>query len=131
METTMRPSCVNDINEIRRKLWQSTYSEYGSIDMLKCYINTEINRYSNSTLGRDIVQEISFDINSMQVELVLTDIVSNVVLNTILSEAFYNYIDWAYGKGLLTIDEYSMCKSRTTMLFNLMLNTESKIVIKL
>jgi hypothetical protein len=67
----------------------------------------------------------------MQIELVLSDIVSNVALNSILSESFCNYIDWMYERKSLDENEYNICKSRTSMLFNIMLNTDTKAVIKL
>lgn len=131
METTIRTSGINDINTIRKKLWETTYSNFVSVDMLKCFINNGLNQYGNNTLGKNILQEISFDMNNMQIELVLSDIVSNVVLNSILSESFCNYIDWMYERELLNVNEYNICKSRTNMLFNLMLNTDTKAVIKL
>lgn len=131
METTIRTSGINDINTIRKKLWETTYSSFVSVDMLKCFINNGLNQYGNNTLGKNILQEISFDMNNMQIELVLSDIVSNVVLNSILSESFCNYIDWMYERELLNVNEYNICKSRTNMLFNLMLNTDTKAVIKL
>lgn len=131
METTIRTSGINDINTIRKKLWETTYSNFVSVDMLKCFINNGLNQYGNNTLGKNILQEISFDMNNMQIELVLSDIVSNVVLNSILSESFCNYIDWMYERELLNENEYNICKSRTNMLFNLMLNTDTKAVIKL
>lgn len=131
METTIRTSGINDINTIRKKLWETTYSNFVSVDMLKCFINNGLNQYGNNTLGKNILQEISFDMNNMQIELVLSDIVSNVALNSILSESFCNYIDWMYERELLNENEYNICKSRTSMLFNLMLNTDTKAVIKL
>jgi 23S rRNA U2552 (ribose-2'-O)-methylase RlmE/FtsJ len=131
METTIRTSGINDINTIRKKLWETTYSSFVSVDMLKCFINNGLNQYGNNALGKNILQEISFDMNNMQIELVLSDIVSNVVLNSILSESFCNYIDWMYERELLNVNEYNICKSRTNMLFNLMLNTDTKAVIKL
>ena len=131
METTIRTSGINNINTIRKKLWETTYSSFVSVDMLKCFINNGLNQYGNNTLGKNILQEISFDMNNMQIELVLSDIVSNVVLNSILSESFCNYIDWMYERELLNVNEYNICKSRTNMLFNLMLNTDTKAVIKL
>jgi 23S rRNA U2552 (ribose-2'-O)-methylase RlmE/FtsJ len=131
METTIRTSGINDINTIRKKLWETTYSSFVSVDMLKCFINNGLNQYGNNALGKNILQEISFDMNNMQIELVLSDIVSNVVLNSILSESFCNYIDWMYERELLNVNEYNICKNRTNMLFNLMLNTDTKAVIKL
>ena len=131
METTIRQSYVNDINKIKKKLWESTYSDFASVDKLKYCITAEINRYGNITFNKDILQEITFDMNNMLIELVLTDIISNIALNTIFSEAFCNYIVWIYNKGELDVNEYNICKSRITMMFNLMLNTESRIVIKL
>lgn len=131
METTIRTSGINDINTIRKKLWETTYSNFVSVDMLKCFINNGLNQYGNNTLGKNILQEISFDMDNMQIELVLSDIVSNVALNSILSESFCNYIDWMYERELLNENEYNICKSRTSMLFNLMLNTDTKAVIKL
>lgn len=131
METTIRTSGINDINTIRKKLWETTYSNFVSVDMLKCFINNGLNQYGNNTLGKNILQEISFDMNNMQIELILSDIVSNVVLNSILSDSFCNYIDWMYERALLNVNEYNICKNRTNMLFNLMLNTDTKAVIKL
>jgi 23S rRNA U2552 (ribose-2'-O)-methylase RlmE/FtsJ len=131
METTIRTSGINNINTIRKKLWETTYSNFVSVDMLKCFINNGLNQYGNNTLGKNILQEISFDMDNMQIELVLSDIVSNVALNSILSESFCNYIDWMYERELLNVNEYNICKSRTSMLFNIMLNTDTKAVIKL
>lgn len=131
METTIRTSGINDINTIRKKLWETTYSNFVSVDMLKCFINNGLNQYGNNTLGKNILQEISFDMDNMQIELVLSDIVSNVALNSILSESFCNYIDWMYERKSLNENEYNICKSRTSMLFNIMLNTDTKAVIKL
>lgn len=124
--STLRLSYVDNITDIRKKLWETAYSNFECNNILaKCLYNAfnGVDPYP--------INQIGFNFGDLKISIDLCRPVSNIEMNTILTVAFENFVDEIYNIGNLNSNEYEVCKSRANMLFSLILNTETKAEITL
>lgn len=124
--STLRISYVNDITDIRKKLWETAYSEFGCMNTLsKCLYN------AFSGVDPYPVNQLNFKFDNLTFSIDLLRPVSNIEMNTILSIAFENFVEEMHNLGKLSDNEYNICKLRANMLFSLTLNTETRAEVTL
>jgi hypothetical protein len=122
----LRMSYVNDITDIRKKLWETAYSEFE--------YNNILTRCIYSAFGNvepDSVNRLDFNFNELKFSIDLLKPISNIEMNSILTIAFGDFVSEMYKLGKLTKDEYEICSTRTNMLFSLILNTETRAEVTL
>ena len=125
METaTLRTSYISDINNVRRKLWETVYSNFESMNLLARCIYEAFN-------NTGIINRLDFKFENMKIGIDLLRPSSNIEMNTILNIAFDNFVQAMYEAGNINESDYTICSGRTNMLFNLILNTEDKAIITL
>ena len=122
----LRSSNINDINNIRKKLWETAYSEFEYNNILaKCIYG------AFGSVEPDSVKRVDFKFNELKFSIDLLKPISNIEMNSILSMAFKDFISEMYKFGKLTKIEYDICSTRTNMLFSLILNTETRAEVTL
>jgi hypothetical protein len=128
--SNLRLSYINDITDIRKKLWETAYSEFE--------YNNILARCVYGAFGKvepDSVNRLSFKFDDSKIGLKigidLLKPISNIEMNSILSIAFENFVSEMYKLGKLTKTEYEICNTRTNMLFSLILNTETRAEVTL
>ena len=124
--SNLRVSYVNDITDIRKKLWETTYSkfEYNNI-LTRCIYSA----FGN--IEPDSVNRLDFKFNELKFSIDLLKPISNIEMNSILTIAFEDFVSEMYKLGKLTKAEYDICSTRANMLFSLILNTETRAEVTL
>lgn len=125
--STIRLSYVNDINEIRKNLWETAYSNIETMNSLaKCLYA------AFGSLNPSPVLRINFKFQELKFSVDLARPVSNIEMNTILTVAFEDFVNEMHNTGYLDDKSYEICKSsRSNMLFSLILNTETHAEVTL
>ena len=122
----LRVSYVNDITDIRKKLWETAYSEFEYNNILARCIYSAFGNVEPDSINR-----LDFNFNELKFGIDLLKPISNIEMNSILTMAFENFVSEMYKLGNLTKDEYEICSTRTNMLFSLILNTETRAEVTL
>ena len=124
--STIRLSFVNDINAIRKKLWETAYSNIETMNSLaKCLYA------AFGSLNPSPALRIDFKFQELKFSVDLARPVSNIEMNSILTVAFEDFVDEMHNTDYLDDKSYEICKSRTNMLFSLILNTETRAEVTL
>jgi len=124
--SNLRLSYVNDITDIRKKLWETAYSEFEYNNILaRCIYGA----FGNVEPGS--VNRLDFKFDELKIGIDLLKPISNIEMNSILSIAFEDFVSEMYKLGKLTKTEYEICNTRTNMLFSLILNTETRAEVTL
>jgi hypothetical protein len=124
--SNLRVSYVNDITDIRKKLWETTYSEFECNNILaRCIYGA----FGN--IEPDSVNRLDFKFNELKFSIDLLKPISNIEMNSILTIAFEDFVSEMYKLGKLTKAEYDICSTRANMLFSLILNTETRAEVTL
>ena len=122
----LRMSYVNDITDIRKKLWETAYSEFEYNNILaRCIYDA----FGN--VEPDSVNRLDFKFNELKFSIDLLKPISNIEMNSILTVAFEEFVSEMHKLGKLTKDEYEICSTRANMLFSLILNTETRAEVTL
>jgi hypothetical protein len=122
----LRMSYVNDITNIRKKLWKTAYSEFEYNNILaRCIYG------AFGSVEPDSVNRLDFKFNELKFSIDLLKPISNIEMNSILTIAFEEFVSEMYKLGKLTKDEYEICSTRANMLFSLILNTETRAEVTL
>ena len=123
-----RQSHVTDINDIKKYLWSHIYNNQIYIDMLCQYVTMAFDNYST-----DMMVVSSFDSSSMSIKVNNENkvVMQTLVVNALLLTAFTSFIDYLRSNLEINDKEYDICRSRVSMLYNVVLNTEQEIIIKL
>lgn len=123
-----RQSHVTDINDIKKYLWEHIYNNQIYIDMLCQYITMAFDNYST-----DMMVVSTFDSTNMAIKVNNENkvVVQTLVVNAILLTAFTSFIDYLRSNMEINDKEYDTCRGRVSMLYNVILNTEQEIIIKL
>lgn len=120
----LRTSCITDINHVRENLWKSAYSNFENMNLLaRCIYEA----FNNS----GIINRLDFKFENLRIGIDLLRPSSNVEMNSILNIAFEQFVNEMHDNGNLSDNDYAICQGKTSMLFNLILNTESKAVVSL
>lgn len=122
----LRVSYVNDITDIRKKLWETAYSEFEYNNILARCIYSAFGNVEPDSINR-----LDFNFNELKFGIDLLKPISNIEMNSILSIAFEDFVSEMYKLGKLTKTEYEICNTRTNMLFSLILNTETRAEVTL
>lgn len=124
--SNLRVSYVNDITDIRKKLWKTAYSEFEYNNILaRCVYGA----FGN--VEPDSVNRLDFKFNELKFSIDLLKPISNIEMNSILTIAFEDFVSEMYKLGKLTKTEYEICNTRANMLFSLILNTETRAEVTL
>ena len=124
--SNLRVSYVNDITDIRKKLWETAYSKFECNNILaRCIYGA----FGN--IEPDSVNRLDFKFNELKFSIDLLKPISNIEMNSILTIAFEDFVSEMYKLGKLTKAEYDICSTRTNMLFSLILNTETRAEVTL
>ena len=123
-----RQSHVTDINDIKRYLWTHIYNNQIYVDMLCQYVTMAFDNYST-----DMMVVSSFDNSNMSIKVNNENkiVVQTLVINALLLTAFTSFVDYLRSNLEINDKEYDICRSRVSMLYNVVLNTEQEIIIKL
>lgn len=123
-----RQSHVTDINDIKRYLWTHIYNNQIYVDMLCQYVTMAFDNYST-----DMMVVSSFDSSNMSIKVNNENkiVVQTLVVNALLLTAFTSFVDYLRSNLEINDKEYDICRSRVSMLYNVVLNTEQEIIIKL
>lgn len=123
-----RQSHVTDINDIKKYLWSHIYNNQIYVDMLCQYVTMAFDNYST-----DMMVVSSFDSSSMSIKVNNENkiVVQTLVVNALLLTAFTSFVDYLRSNLEINDKEYDICRSRVSMLYNVVLNTEQEIIIKL
>ena len=123
-----RQSHVTDINDIKRYLWTHIYNNQIYVDMLCQYVTMAFDNYST-----DMMVVSSFDSSNMSIKVNNENkiVVQTLVVNALLLTAFTSFVDYLRSNLEINDKEYDICRSRVGMLYNVVLNTEQEIIIKL
>lgn len=124
--SNLRMSYVNGITDIRKKLWETAYSEFEYNNILTKCIHCAFEK-----VKPDSVNRLDFKFNELKFSIDLLKPISNIEMNSILAIAFEEFVSEMYKLGKLTKAEYEICNSRTNMLFSLILNTETRAEVTL
>ena len=124
--SNLRVSYVNDITDIRKKLWETAYSEFEYNNILARCIYGAFGKVEPDSINR-----LDFKFNELKFSIDLLKPISNIEMNSILTIAFEEFISEMYKLGKLTKTEYEICSTRTNMLFSLILNTETRAEVTL
>lgn len=128
--SNLRLSYINDITDIRKKLWETAYSEFEYNNILARCVYDAFGKVEPCSVNR-----LSFKFDDSKIGLKigidLLKPISNIEMNSILSIAFENFVSEMYKLGKLTKAEYEICSTRTNMLFSLILNTETRAEVTL
>ena len=125
--STIRLSFVNDINTIRKNLWETAYSNVETMNLLAKCLYTAF-----GSLNPSPVLRIDFKFQELKFSVDLARPVSNIEMNTILTIAFEDFVNEMHNTGYLDDKSYEICKSsRANMLFSLILNTETHAEVTL
>lgn len=128
--SNLRLSYINDITDIRKKLWETVYSEFDYNNILARCIYDAFGKLEPNSVNRLNFKFLDFKFNE-KICIDLLKPISNIEMNSILSIAFEDFVSEMYKLGKLTKAEYEICNTRTNMLFSLILNTETKAEITL
>lgn len=128
--SNLRLSYINDITDIRKKLWETAYSEFEYNNILARCIYDAFGKVEPGSVNR---LGFKFDDSKigLKIGIDLLKPISNIEMNSILSIAFENFVSEMYKLGKLTKTEYEICNTRTNMLFSLILNTETRAEVTL
>ena len=128
MNIMERQSHVTDINDIKRYLWTHIYNNQIYVDMLCQYVTMAFDNYST-----DMMVVSSFDSSNMSIKVNNENkiVVQTLVVNALLLTAFTSFVDYLRSNLEINDKEYDICRSRVSMLYNVVLNTEQEIIIKL
>lgn len=123
-----RQSHVTDINDIKKYLWSHIYNNQIYVDMLCQYVTMAFDNYST-----DMMVVSSFDSSNMSIKVNNENkvVMQTLVVNALLLTAFTSFIDYLRSNLEINDKEYDICRSRVSMLYNVVLNTEQEIIIKL
>lgn len=124
--SNLRLSYVNDITDIRKKLWETAYSEFEYNNILARCIYSAFGNVEPGSVNR-----LDFKFDELKIGIDLLKPISNIEMNSILSIAFENFVSEMYKLCKLTKTEYEICNTRTNMLFSLILNTETRAEVTL
>jgi hypothetical protein len=124
--SNLRVSYVNDITDIRKKLWETAYSEFEYNNILARCIYSAF-----GNVEPDSVNRLNFKFDELKIGIDLLKPISNIEMNSILSIAFEEFVSEMYKLGKLTKTEYEICNTRANMLFSLILNTETRAEVTL
>lgn len=123
---TLRTSYINNITDIRKKLWETAYSDMECMNTLAKCIYGAFGGVDNPPAER-----LDFKFDELKFSVDLLRPVSNIEMNSILTVAFEEFVDQMYRIGKLKPIEYEICKNRANMLFSLILNTEKRAEVTL
>lgn len=124
--SNLRLSYVNNITDIRKKLWETAYSEFEYNNILARCIYGAFGNVEPESVNR-----LDFKFDELKIGIDLLRPISNIEMNSILSIAFEDFVSEMYKLGKLTKAEYEICNTRTNMLFSLILNTETRAEVTL
>lgn len=124
--SNLRMSYVNNITDIRKKLWETAYSEFEYNNILARCIYSAFGKVEPNS-----VNQLDFKFNELKFSIDLLKPISNIEMNSILTIAFEDFVSEMYKLGKLTKAEYEICSTRTNMLFSLILNTETRAEVTL
>lgn len=124
--SNLRVSYVNDITDIRKKLWETAYSNFECNNILARCIYSAF-----GNIEPDSVNKLDFKFNELKFSIDLLKPISNIEMNSILTIAFEEFVSEMYKLGKLTKTEYEICNTRANMLFSLILNTETRAEVTL
>ena len=96
--------------------------------MLCQYVTMAFDNYST-----DMMVVSSFDSSSMSIKVNNENkvVMQTLVVNALLLTAFTSFIDYLRSNLEINDKEYDICRGRVSMLYNVVLNTEQEIIIKL
>lgn len=124
LSANLHVSKVNDLNDVRRKLWDTAYSNI--------VIMNEVSKIITNCIGSENIDTLSYDMANYTITIITTRIMSNVEVTARFNVIFDNIVDILYKKHYaLTNKEYEVCKSRVSLLYNLILNSNNTLIIKL
>ena len=124
--SNLRVSYVNDITDIRKKLWETAYSNFECNNILaRCIYGA----FGNIEPGA--ISLLDFKFNELKFSIDLLKPISNIEMNSILTIAFEEFVSEMYKLDKLTKTEYEICNTRANMLFSLILNTETRAEVTL
>lgn len=125
--STIRLSYINDINAIRKNLWETAYSNMETINSLARCLDAAFR-----TLNPSLALRIDFKLQELKFSIDLARPASNIEMNIILTKAFEDFVNEMHNTGYLDDRSYEICKSsRGNMLFSLILNTDTHAEVTL
>lgn len=124
--TNIRLSLIDDVNNVRRKLWESAYSDFKYNNILTRCLYTAFNSAKPNYINR-----IDFNFTDLKIGIDLIKPISNIEMNSIITVAFERFVDSMHNEVTINDNEYNIVKGRANMLFSLILNTETKAIISL
>lgn len=123
VDTTIKPSHISDVNNIKLKLFESSYKDFTT--------ETTLYRSVFNSLGPTWIDTCDIDWENMQIKIKLFHPIETIALNAELAIAFENFVSDMFKLGKLSKDEFDVVRYRSNMLFNVVLNNDKDVVVTL
>lgn len=114
-------SYIEEINHIKIRIHQSLYNGGHFLDKLFESVHRHLPSMNN----------ISYDDNRDCLILTTDRVVSSVSLSLLFMGIMLEYLDYLRNNNVITSDEYMIGSKRVNMLYDITLNTDTTIEIKL
>ena len=114
-------SSIAEINHIKIRIHQSLYNGGPFLDNLLKSVHRHLPSMNN----------ISYDDNRDCLILTTDRVVSSVSLSLLFMGIMLEYLDYLRNNNVITSDEYMIGSKRVNMLYDITLNTDTTIEIKL
>lgn len=114
-------SYIEEINHIKIRIHQSLYNGGPFLDNLLESVHRHLPSMNN----------ISYDDNRDCLILTTDRVVSSISLSLLFMGIMLEYLDYLRNNNVITSDEYTIGAKRVNMLYDITLNTDTTIEIKL
>lgn len=124
MTNFIRTSGVDQINSIRKLLWESIYTNFSNMQSLSNSIN--------ESFHPDSLDTVDFDFNDMSIYLKSKDRGFNYnEANLNMINAYKGFVKDMYNKGKFNKDIYNLCINNIDNLFFITFNNDNNMKVHL
>lgn len=124
MTNFIRTSGVDQINSIRKLLWESIYTNFSNMQSLSNSINENFHP--------DSLDTVDFDFNDMSIYLKSKDRGFNYnEANLSMVNAYKGFVKDMYNKGKFNKDVYNFCINNIDNLFFITFNNDNNMKVHL
>lgn len=125
MGTLIKESGIQNINKIRKDLWESIYSNFNNLNSLATHIRERF--------GVGTITNLDFNFQEMTISIETVRPLSNIEINATMTMAYKDFIEdmYAHNKSIINKDNYDLCMKHSDMLFLLTFKSKNTAVIHL
>lgn len=121
--TNTHESCLKEMNAVRKELWEKIYTNLVNMNILTGLIY--------KTFPTETIDKIEYDFNNNSIKMVTNKILPTIHINSYMLNAVSQFVNILYNNKTITQNQHEVCRKRLAMLYNVTLNNNCNIEIKL